>query len=80
MDECKKQHRVYEIKSRSLLKSSSFRVIEITIDTILLKIAGLPLFESIGVAILIEILYFLLGFGWERLWNRIRWGRKVVHK
>lgn len=80
MNECKQKHSVYETKWRSIVKSSSFRIIEVILDTILLKIAGLPLFESVGIAVLVEVLCFLLGFSWERLWNKIKWGRKIVHK
>jgi len=72
------EHKVNETKKRSLLKGISMRVLEVTVDTILLSILGLDIHVSIGVSIAIEGICFAVHFVNERLWNHVQWGRQVV--
>jgi uncharacterized membrane protein len=74
------EHIVHESHLRSLLKGFTARIIEIAFDTVVLSIAGLHPFESVGIAILMETVCYCLGYFNERIWNRVQWGRKVVEK
>jgi len=67
---------IYETRLRSLLKAVSFRLIEIAVDTAILSIfvhVGLAL----GLAIGLELTCFVLHFLFERIWNKIDYGRQV---
>lgn len=75
---CGVKSKIDETKLRSFLKALSFRIVEIIIDTILLSYLGLHIHVSLLASILIELICFLLGFSWERVWNKIRWGRRII--
>ena len=69
---------VYETRTRSLLKAISFRVIEITIDSIILHFFGkLDVGLAIGLAVAIEGICLTLHFIFERVWNKINYGRII---
>jgi hypothetical protein len=74
---CQHSRKVNETKARSFLKAGSTRVAEVIIDTILLKLVGVPVLEGIGLSIAIEIACFGLCYVGERLWNKVQWGRKI---
>lgn len=81
---CQHSHKVNETRRRSLVKTISFRVIEIIMD-ILLIIAcmrsGLPeLMIASMAAISVEASCGIGYYIWERLWNRIDWGRIIFDK
>jgi len=77
MDECK--FRVDETRTRSLLKALSFRIIEISVDTFILSFfVTTPV--ALGLAITLELICLLLHFVFERGWNKINFGRKIVRK
>jgi len=78
------QRKVNETKKRSLVKSISFHIVQIIIDIPIIYsmiLYGLPP-EVIAItgAILVECVCFAGYFFWERLWNRIDWGRIVIAK
>ena len=75
---CLHAHKVNETKLRSFLKALTGRVLEILVDTLILYIIGIPLFEGIGIAILIEVVCFGVCYIVERIWNKISFGRKIV--
>ncbi len=68
--------RVHETRRRSLLKAVSFRVIEITVDTLILNIF-VPATTALVLAITLEGICFALHFIFERVWNRINYGRYI---
>ena len=70
--------KVNETRRRSLLKASSFRVLEIALDSLILSIFLSPP-VAIGVAVLLEVLCFVLHFSFERVWNRIEYGRQIIN-
>lgn len=73
--------RVNETRKRSLLKAISFRVIEIAASTTILYFwAGVSLETAISLAVVIEVICLLLHFGFERVWNKIQYGRHIVEK
>lgn len=71
--------KITETRTRSLIKSISFRAFEITVDTIFLSLVfGITIPHSILASIFIEFMCFAVHYITERLWNRIQWGRKVI--
>jgi len=73
------KHRVSESKLRSFIKALSFRIVEVIVDTIFLSFLfpGHIEISFLG-AIGIEFICFLFGYLWERIWNKIHFGRKVI--
>jgi len=82
--------RIYETRGRSLLKAISFRLIEIGVDTglIYLVFSHLDaiaeflhlsyLQTAFGLAVTLELICLTLHYGFERLWNKINYGRYIV--
>ena len=77
-------HKVNETRKRSLVKTISFRVIEVIMDILIILTlirSGLPELMIAGIcAISVEASCGIGYYIWERLWNRIDWGRIVVAK
>jgi len=71
--------RIHETRRRSLLKAVSFRVIEITVDTLILNIF-VPTTTALALAITFEGICFVLHFIFERIWNKIDYGRCVFNE
>ena len=69
--------KVTETRKRSLFKAISFRIIEIAIDTFILSIF-IDLHVALGLAIVLELTCLLLHFLFERVWNRIDYGRNII--
>lgn len=69
-----------ETKLRSFFKSGSTRIVEIVVDTAILYVVGIPVWEGISISIGIEFLCFSIAYISERLWNKIQWGRKIEHE
>ena len=69
--------KVNETRKRSLLKSTSFRVVEITIDSLILSFFITPAI-AIGIAIAIEGICWGAQYVSERVWNKINYGREIV--
>ena len=69
--------RINETRKRSLLKAVSFRVIEIAVDTLILSFFVTPA-VAVGLSVLLETLCFILHFAFERIWNKINYGREIT--
>jgi len=69
--------RINETRKRSLLKAVSFRILEIAIDAIILSIFVSPQL-AVTLAVLLEGLCLGLHFGFERVWNKIEYGRHII--
>jgi hypothetical protein len=76
----KRHKKVHETKMRSFLKTMGFRIVEVLIDTLLLQTINPSIQENILMSIGIELVCWLLGFIWERLWNLTDFGREIAHK
>lgn len=76
----KRKRKVNETPMRSFLKTMGFRVVEVLVDTLLLEFINPVVQENLIIAITIELICWLLSFVWERLWNKIDYGREVVAK
>lgn len=75
--ECNKKLKVNETRLRSLLKAAGFRIFETLVDTLFLRLFIESLVLSFLIAISIEFLCFLSYFMWERIWNKIPFGREI---
>ena len=71
--------RINETRKRSLLKAVSFRLIEIALDAIILSIFVSPQ-VAITLAVILEGLCLGLHFGFERIWNKIQYGRHIIEE
>ena len=69
--------RINETRKRSLLKAVSFRIIEIALDSLILS-WFVELEVEITLAILLEGLCLGLHYGFERVFNKIQWGRHII--
>ena len=69
--------KVNETRKRSLLKVVSFRVIEIALDTLILSFFVTPA-VAVGLAVSLEVLCLMLHYAFERIWNRVAYGREIV--
>jgi uncharacterized membrane protein len=69
--------RVNETRRRSLLKAVSFRILEIAVDSLILSFFVTPII-AVGLAVSIEFTCFALHFVFERVWNKIDYGRHIV--
>ena len=70
--------KINETRKRSFLKAISFRVIEIALDALILSFFITPAI-AFGVAVSLEVMCLVLHYTFERLANRIQWGRYVTH-
>jgi hypothetical protein len=78
MTECDHEHKVCETHLRTALKGITAKVLEIFFDFIVLNLFLHQAGESLGIAIGLEGLCYLLNYLNERGWNKIMWGRKVI--
>lgn len=68
--------RINETRKRSLLKAVSFRIIEITATTLALHFGlGEEWSIAIGWAVVLETMCLILHYGFERMFDRVQWGR-----
>lgn len=67
---------IHETRKRSLIKAVSFRIISISLDTLILA-TFLELDRAFGLAVVLEGACFLAHYIFERGWNRVQWGRYI---
>lgn len=65
---------IYETRWRSLLKAVSFRVIEVLLDTLILSFF-VDVHIAFGLSLAVEFTCFIVHYTFERVFNRINWGR-----
>jgi len=68
--------KINETRRRSLLKAVSYRLLEITIDSLILSFF-VEVHLAIGLAITLEVICFILHYGFERVFNKINYGREI---
>jgi len=68
--------RVNETRKRSLLKAVSFRVLEVVLDTLILS-CFVEVSIAVGLSIALEALCLALHYIFERIWNRVSYGREI---
>ncbi len=67
---------INETRSRSLLKAISFRVLEIIIDSLILSFF-VGVYIAVGLSVVLEVTCLILHYIFERIWNKINYGREV---
>ena len=69
--------KINETRKRSLLKAVSFRIIEVGVDTLILSFFITPVI-AFSVAVAVEVTCLTLHYIFERIFNRISYGREVL--
>jgi uncharacterized membrane protein len=64
-----------ETQSRTLVKTIIFRLWELISTYILLKILGVETSEAISSAIIMNVVWTVGYYFYERIWNVIKWGK-----
>lgn len=68
--------KINETRKRSLLKAISFRILEIAIDTLILS-CFVEVYLAAGLAVVLEGICLALHYCFERVWNRVPYGREI---
>ena len=68
---------VQESRLRSLVKSLIYRIISIAGTAILTWIIIRDIREAVSITLTIQVFLIILYYGYERIWNKIKWGRKI---
>ena len=66
-----------ESRLRSLVKALAYRILSIIGTGILSWVITKDIKETITITIAIQIFLIILYYSYERLWDRITWGRKM---
>lgn len=66
----------HETRLRSFVKSVSYRLVSITVDTCVAYFFTRQLSLSLSIVIVVNAYSTFLYYGHERLWGRIRYGLK----
>ena len=67
---------IHETRKRSLVKAVSYRIIEVLVDTVILSFF-VELQVAFWLAVGLEGMCLLLHYIFERIWNRIDYGRYI---
>ena len=78
MSNCDHEHKVCDSRLRSFLMTFTGNAIEVVIDFFIFNffIPSKP--ESLGFAIATQVVCYLTTYFSLRIWNKIKWGRKVI--
>ena len=66
-----------ESPTRSLVKALVYRVVSITGSGILTWIITKDIGETVSITLIIQIFLVILYYAYERIWDRIDWGRRT---
>jgi uncharacterized membrane protein len=66
-----------ETHHRSAVKSISYRALSITVDSAVAYFFTQSFVISAGIVLFVNLYSTLLYYFHERIWARVRWGRKV---
>ncbi len=66
-----------ESRLRSLVKSIAYRIISIAGTGILTWIVTNDARETVSITLIIQVFLVILYYSYERIWDKIRWGRKI---
>jgi len=64
-----------ESRLRSLVKSLTYRILSITGTGIVSWVITKDIKETISITITIQAFLIILYYSYERMWNKINWGR-----
>ena len=66
-----------ESRLRSLVKSLTYRILSITGTGIVSWVITKDIKETISITITIQVFLIILYYSYERMWNKINWGRII---
>ena len=66
-----------ESRLRSLVKSLTYRILSITGTGILSWVITRDIKETVSITIAIQVFLIILYYSYERIWDKINWGRKM---
>lgn len=66
-----------ESRLRSLVKSLTYRILSITGTGILSWVITKDIKETVSITIAIQGFLIFLYYSYERIWDKINWGRKI---
>lgn len=66
-----------ESRVRSLVKSLTYRILSIIGTGILGWLITKNIKETVSITITLQVFLIILYYSWERIWDKINWGRKV---
>jgi len=66
-----------ESRLRSLVKALVYRVVSIVGTGVLTWIITKDIRETISITLVIQVFLIVLYYSYERIWDRINWGRSI---
>lgn len=66
-----------ETKTRSVIKSAVWRIFAVTNSCLVLLLFGLPILQSLPIALAMNVTGFIIFYIYERIWNKIEKGKIV---
>jgi len=66
-----------ESRLRSLVKSLTYRILSIIGTGILSWVITKDIKETVSITITIQVFLIVLYYSYERIWDKIDWGRKI---
>ncbi len=64
-----------ESRLRSLVKSLAYRIISIAGTGILTWVISKDIIETVSITLVIQVFLIILYYSYERIWDKINWGR-----
>lgn len=68
----------HEMKSRSIIKSISYRVVSIIVDTCVLYFFTRKIEFTLGVVLFANAYSTIVYYVHERVWNKFHFGKKIL--
>jgi hypothetical protein len=78
MSECPRKHKICDSHLRSFLTVFTGNAVEVVIDYFIFNLFLHYPAESFGFAVATQIVCYSCTYLSLRIWNRIKWGRKVI--
>ena len=66
-----------ESRMRSLVKALVYRIVSIAGTGVLIWIITKDIQETISITLVIQVFLVVLYYSYERIWDRINWGRRT---
>jgi uncharacterized membrane protein len=66
-----------ESRLRSLVKALVYRIVSIVGTGILTWVISRDIRETVSITLIIQLFLVILYYSYERMWDRINWGRRT---
>jgi uncharacterized membrane protein len=64
-----------ESRQRSLVKSLAYRIISVAGTGILVWVTTKNIGETVSITLVVQVFLVILYYSYERIWDKIKWGR-----